>query len=219
MTHGNWLELIDGTQYWLNAERNDPDALRFEMSVADLARQLSQINRFNGATRLPYSVAQHSVWVSLMLDLDAEWALYGLLHDAHEVIVSDIARPVKLEMRERGASAALDALVKEADARIFGAFGLAYPLPPRIAAIVGHADDVALATERRDLMAGTAPWSHLPAAHPSSIVPLPADEVAKQFVGRFNNLMARFRPDEAPAAGAGSISDVIDILIPKGAKS
>ncbi len=214
MTHGNWLELIDGSQYWLNNDRNDPDGMRFTLPIEKLAHQLSQINRFNGATRWPYSVAQHSVWVSMQLDVDAEWALAGLMHDAHEVIISDVARPVKLELKHRGAGQILDDLANEADARIFPAFAVALP-SAQTAAIVRHVDDVALATERRDLMVGEHPFSQLPPPHPTKLRMMQPAGAARAFVERFHELKGRLgEPDGSEGSGERDLADIAEMAVP-----
>ncbi|MDO5648367.1 hypothetical protein [Paracoccus sp. (in: a-proteobacteria)] len=56
-----------------------------------LAESLSKINRFNGRTPQPWSVAVHSVIVSRLVNPRA--AAWGLLHDAHEVFLGDLTTP------------------------------------------------------------------------------------------------------------------------------
>jgi 5'-deoxynucleotidase YfbR-like HD superfamily hydrolase len=120
-------------------------------TVSTIAASLARINRFTGHTYDVYSVAKHSVFVSKLLELDPLAALYGLAHDAHETIVGDINSPLKKFLR-------LDAMPEfqlaedAADQACFTAFGLAYPMPDNIAALVKRADMVAVATEKRDLM-------------------------------------------------------------------
>lgn len=64
----------------------DPESLH----LPDIAMHLACIRRFNG---LGISVDLHSILVSEHLPL--EFALAGLLHDAHEAYTGDISRPMR----------------------------------------------------------------------------------------------------------------------------
>lgn len=64
-----------------------------QIDIEDIAHHLALINRYYGATKLPYSVAQHSVYVA-----NATNSLEGLLHDAKEYVIGDVASPVKEAM-------------------------------------------------------------------------------------------------------------------------
>jgi uncharacterized protein len=69
-----------------------------DVLIGDVAHHLSQICRFTGGTREPYSVAQHCVLVSWELQsagFDRRYTLAGLLHDASEAYVGDFAGPLK----------------------------------------------------------------------------------------------------------------------------
>lgn len=129
------------------------------VSLTDIATSLSRLARFNGATRgaQPYSVAQHSILVMQILEQrrhNTAMLRAGLLHDAHEAVLGDIATPVK-------AALGRDA-VREVEARLQTALALRFGLPPLIFAsnwALHQADQVALATERRDLLNPSAwPW-------------------------------------------------------------
>jgi len=66
----------------------------------DAAWAISRINRYSGhtITQIPYSVAQHCIFVANMIWEEtgsARLALYGLLHDAAEAYISDIPSPIK----------------------------------------------------------------------------------------------------------------------------
>lgn len=74
-----------------------PDPAQIE--IGDIAHGLSNICRFAGQCREFYSVAQHSVLVSLALEKEpgatVEDLRWGLLHDAAEAYTGDIPSPVK----------------------------------------------------------------------------------------------------------------------------
>jgi len=62
------------------------------ISVEEIAKNLSLICRFNGACGRFYSVAEHSVLVSHLVPKYAQCA--ALMHDAGEAYYGDITRPV-----------------------------------------------------------------------------------------------------------------------------
>ncbi len=107
----------------------------------DIAHALSNLCRFNGHVKRFYSVGEHSLYVSTLLD-SRELQRWGLMHDAAEAYLGDIVRPIKHKMPEFRAIE--DRLLQ----RIAKRFGLVWPIPPE----VFDADDIMLATEFRDLM-------------------------------------------------------------------
>lgn len=75
-----------------------PDAIQVKMD--DVFRALPKINRFNGQTRVPYSVARHSIaCVNAAIreyDIkDTTLLLTVLFHDAPEAYTGDIGNPLK----------------------------------------------------------------------------------------------------------------------------
>ena len=75
---------------------NPFDIKEGDISIEDIAHSLSMQCRFNGNTNKFYSVAEHSINVSLILrSMPAKTQLLGLLHDATEAYLSDIPTPVK----------------------------------------------------------------------------------------------------------------------------
>lgn len=67
-----------------------------EFRLHDIAHSLSMLCRFNGHTDRFYSVAEHSMFVGALMELDgAEQIKEGLLHDATEAYLSDVPSPFK----------------------------------------------------------------------------------------------------------------------------
>lgn len=72
--------------------------------IKDIANALSKINRFTGHTNRPYSVAQHSLFVFMMMKtagVDKETCLLGLVHDFHEAYFSDMSSPLKWFLKDK----------------------------------------------------------------------------------------------------------------------
>jgi hypothetical protein len=159
----------------------DPETIVIE----DIAHHLAAVNRFNGATLMPYSVAQHSVLVSCCCDpVDS---LHGLLHDAAEAYMGELVKPVK----ELGLLRAYRVIETHLLAAIYCRFGLAPGTPPSVMLM----DERIAATEARDLF--------VPAAVPhfarveSEPMPRPIIEpwsarcAEEQFLNRFERLRSR----------------------------
>ncbi len=126
-----------------------------QIDVRDIAHALSQRARWSGHTREFWSVAEHSLLVADILEgwdnSDPDLLLWGLLHDAAEAYLPDVATPIKgLVTIEAGVGRVSFAWVEQCLLRaIAGAFGLAWPVP----VAVKQADRIATATEARDLFA------------------------------------------------------------------
>jgi len=72
----------------------DPD--QSEIDLGDIAHALSNICRFTGHCSRFYSVARHSLLVSYLAERHGiEFARVGLMHDATEAYLCDVARPIK----------------------------------------------------------------------------------------------------------------------------
>ena len=106
----------------------DPFDLQFDdICIEDIAHHLSNLCRFTGAGPF-YSVAQHSVQVSWQCRGSREFALAGLLHDAAEAYLNDLASPVK---HAEGMETYRDA-EDVATRVIFGALGVDVALLPAV---------------------------------------------------------------------------------------
>jgi 5'-nucleotidase len=127
------------------------------VKLGDIAVHLSRIARFSGATDDFYSVADHSVFVALIIkDLrgSVEQQIAGLFHDAHEAYIGDIPTPVKFALGDQ-ASIAIEDLKRRLDIEIFDAMDVRWD--DETALMVKHADAVALATERQCFMPASGP--------------------------------------------------------------
>lgn len=177
---GDWIPMASGKRYW------PLDPRPGDVSIVDVAKGLAGVKRFNGRTRFPYSVAQHSVMVSDLLP--GPLKLLGLLHDAAEAYLGDVVTPVKDLIRPL-----FDPLEAATMAAVHARYGLAELAADHAAAAeVKRADLLALATEARDVtLLGLATLARsLPCA------PLPEPilygwcegEAESRFLARFEEL-------------------------------
>lgn len=88
--------------------------------IEDIAHALSNTCRFGGHSKEYYSVAEHSVLVSMLCDESN--AFEGLMHDAAEAYLGDIPTPLK--ERLPGFMELEDSVLKF----IFNKYNLSYPL-------------------------------------------------------------------------------------------
>jgi len=139
---GTYITTFTGKQFYpLHPDVNDID-------IKDIAHALSNCCRWVGHVSQFYSVAQHSVLVSYLCE--PKNALCGLLHDASEAYLSDMARPIKYtESMEgyRDIEAGLEKVIAEK-------YSLPYPLPKD----VKYADDMLLIAEGYQLFKPPLSW-------------------------------------------------------------
>jgi len=123
------------------------------INIRDIAWSLSRLARYNGHTLgdFPYSVAQHSCWVAnrvMSKTNDKSFALYALLHDAHEAYTGDMVSPMKWLDR-------LSHIIKDIEFSLQQAIHTAVDMPPTRKAVrdaIKQADKEALAVEAYHLM-------------------------------------------------------------------
>lgn len=171
--HG-WIQTYTGKKFF----PMDPKVE--DIDLEDIAHALSHTCRFTGHCKKGfYSVAQHSVFVSYICK--REHALYGLLHDASEAYLVDLAKPIK-KLPEFQIFRDLEAKVMEAVCNKFG-------LPLAEPKDVKEADTIMLATEARDLMAPLHPdWKQPAKPLPFKIEPVNPEEAKKLFLDRYREL-------------------------------
>lgn len=169
MRDHRWIQTYTGKQFWpLDPKPED---------IRDIAHALSMSCRFTGHCLYFYSVAQHSVLVSEHCS-DPKW---GLLHDASEAYVADIARPIKSSLTNYAA------IEQRIMACVAERFGLGYLYPDDL-----HEMDMrALVTERRDLMGPCEEeWGSIAEfkPFPQSIYALSPMYAERMFMDRFTKL-------------------------------
>jgi 5'-deoxynucleotidase YfbR-like HD superfamily hydrolase len=150
------------------------------ISPIDIAHALSLLCRFNGHTSQLYSVAHHSLLVADLVP--AEDQLAALLHDATEAYLGDMTRPLKAALPE----------YKAVEHNVWLVICERFNIDPVLPASVHHADLVALATERRDLMPRhPEQWERLKGVIPciTTITPLRADVAKNTYFNRLLELM------------------------------
>lgn len=166
-----WIQTYTGKQFWPFDPKPD------DIDIIDIAHSLSLQCRFNGHCRTFYSVAEHCVRLSYIVP--EEDALWGLLHDATEAYLCDVPRPIKRELPH----------YKEMEDRMLERIAVVFSLPWPIPESVKHADNVMLATEKRDLMAAPpASWELGVSPLEGVVVPISPTQAEADFLARYEEL-------------------------------
>lgn len=169
---GNWMQTFSGKQFWPLDPRPE------EIEIEDIAHALSMACRYGGHCEQFYSVAEHSVYVSLVVP--SEFALVGLLHDASEAYVADVIRPIKPHL----------AGYKEIEDRVWVAIAEKYCLPLQIPVEVKEADNALLLAESEQIMKPhPAPWCVPGEPAKVKIECLIPQLARKMFLDRFSQLV------------------------------
>src|SRR3954452_16540680 len=181
---GPYLQTVSGR--FVNPFDPDPD----QLDIADIARALANVCRFGGHSRVFYSVAQHSVIVSRLVEErggDAEDAFAALMHDATEAYLGDMPHPLKHR-------SPLGAAFKEAEDHLEQAIRERFAIKPDVPEIKRAANTL-LATELRALSGENWHWPELDGVEPLDIelTAWSPDEAARAFADRYAELDGRRR--------------------------
>lgn len=179
----DWIETFTGKKFCpLNPRPED-------VCIEDIAHSLAMQCRFNGHTRVFYSVAEHSVLMAeelAVLGYDKTVQLYGLLHDAAEAYLCDLPQPIKHELNQyRVAEIKLQRT-------ILGALGLPAPDIDAEAAIT-IMDRWLLGYEGRKLMSDRDAWTALFgkfSPKSTDVLGVAPDAAKKLFLELFSELAA-----------------------------
>lgn len=132
------------------------------MTAEALGDTLAKINRFNGRTPQPWSVAAHSVLVETLCP-EIDMLGWALLHDAHEAFIGDITIPGLELICAAGTGVAVRNAIKNVKGALDRKIGAAWECAPRAQSIeVRHADWIACEAEMA-VFFNASPDHHPPA--------------------------------------------------------
>ena len=130
----NYIETYTGIKFdFLDPEPEQVD-------IIDIAHSLGMQVRYTGHCKKFYSIAEHSLLVAELCP--DEYKLYGLLHDASEAYLTDVASPIKPFLQN----------YKMMECKVMKAVVDKYGLPDFFPEEVHDADMLALRIEIEQLM-------------------------------------------------------------------
>ena len=181
---GPYLQTVSGR--FVNPFDPDPE----QLDIGDIARALANVCRFGGHCRSFYSVAQHSVIVSELVEQrggDVEDVFAALMHDATEAYLGDMPHPIKHR-------SPLGAAFKEAEDHLEAVLRARFNIKAEVPEIK-KVDRALLATERKALSGEGWHWPELDGVVPleMELTAWPADEAARAFAARYAELEAKRR--------------------------
>jgi uncharacterized protein len=177
---GGWMQTRSAKAYHFEHPQQS------SIVIGDIAHALSNICRYGGHSRAFYSVAEHSVLVSLVVEkTHPEHAFAALMHDATEAYVGDVPRPLKALLGR--AYAELEKAAWLAICRKFG-------INPFLHECVKAADNAVLLAEKDVLLdEPPIPWTWAAGLTPADVaINCWIPRVAKMvFIDRFRELRER----------------------------
>lgn len=160
-----------------------------DIVLDEVAHSLAQQCRYNGCTLVHYSVAEHCVRISRLVEKHGtQAALWGLLHDAAEAYIGDVIRPV------RELILGFDLIEERILKAVATRFHLDWPAPEE----VWIADNMIIHAEVRDLFDDVVPTDRVAplAVDYATIEPWSAQEAKNLFLARFVELDLRRKVEE-----------------------
>lgn len=155
-----------------------------DFDIRDIARSLARMPRFAGHTRVPYSVAEHSVFVASRCK--GADSFKALLHDASEALFLDVPSPVKKNLPH------YRDLEHNAQRCILQGFGLdPVEIKPKA---VKAADELSCKIEMRDLIShasGTIDFDLSEIASEPTVRPVGPEKAEQMFLEAFRALAPR----------------------------
>lgn len=139
-----WIESYSGGKFHILYPKPE------EVQIDDIAHALAMQCRFTGHVKKFYSVAEHCIHVSRLVP--PSQALQGLLHDASEAYLSDIARPTKH-------FTGIGPAYFELEDRIMGVISSVFKIPTGMTPEIKWADNAMLGLEGRQLMHNLDGWA------------------------------------------------------------
>lgn len=168
---GDWIQTFTGDAMWPMDPRVD------EIRIEDIAHSLSMLCRFGGHCLRFYSVAEHSVLLSMVVA--PEHAMWALLHDASEAYLTDVPRPVKAYLPG----------YKEAERHLQSVIAARFGLPGEIPEDVHEADSRIIADEaRQNMSAPKNEWGFMPEALGVRLRFWVPDRAEEKFMERYMQL-------------------------------
>ena len=137
-----------------------------DIVIEDIAHALSMQCRFGGHLPYFYSVAQHSIMCSLLVD--RKYALEALLHDASEAYLVDVPRPIKSGLLNYAQ------IETQVQSQIFTKFGIQRTLTKDIK----QADEACLLME----------WNGIMTSEQQYLSSMEQGDAERTFLARFNEL-------------------------------
>lgn len=172
--YGDWMQVFSGGKIYPLDPRPE------EIHLEDIAHALSQMNRYGGHTLFPYSVAQHCILLSYVID--PQYSFLALMHDASEAYLCDIPRPIKKDLTN------YSNIENRLMAVIAKKFNFTWPMPEEVK--IG--DNRMITTERFQVMPKGDDYNLVPSdkypAYKIKITEITAKQAKEAFINRFKEL-------------------------------